>query len=114
MNDPALEVATNLSRAILLGINGTEPAELPSELVAAMQEVIAGSYAKQTRDLEKLLKLLADDDLAAEVAAKCDDECHDDRYCSTCEHRMDGIDAYRNYVLEQLKASANGNGSTAP
>lgn len=47
----------------------------------------------------RLLDILKDDTLAIKIARDCFDPAHDDRWCSTCEARIDGIEAYREYIL---------------
>ena len=46
--------------------------------------------------MSKTLRQCVDDDgLAKEVACRCHDPHHDDRWCSTCQARADGIEEYR-------------------
>jgi len=47
--------------------------------------------------------ILADDVLAQRVARDCSDPQHDDRWCSTCQARMDGIADYREAVAKAMK-----------
>jgi hypothetical protein len=70
------------------------------DLKAARQQ--SAELAALRERLSKVERLLADDDFSLEVARKCFDPCHDDRYCSTCSARDDGIDAYRAAIAAAL------------
>jgi len=48
--------------------------------------------------------LLADDMFADGVARDCHDRHHDDRSCSTCAARRDGIEEYRNAIARVTEA----------
>ena len=52
--------------------------------------------------LRAVVAKLNDDEIADRVGRDCHDNCHDARYCGTCEVRLDGIYAYR----EQIQAAA--------
>ena len=53
-------------------------------------------------ELEAVVAKLNDNEIADRVGRDCHDNCHDARYCGTCEVRLDGIYAYR----EQIQAAA--------
>ena len=46
-----------------------------------------------------ILARLRDEDLSIQISQKCNDPWHEDRYCPTCEARLNGIDDYRRAVL---------------
>ena len=52
---------------------------------------------------ELLDALINDDDIANEIAADCHSRTHDNRWCSTCNSRGDGIDAYRTMLQQFMK-----------
>lgn len=56
----------------------------------------------ELHELREKLAMLDDDSFADSVARDCHDKDHDDRWCTTCAARSDGIEAYR----EALKAAA--------
>ena len=56
-------------------------------------------FAKLSARDATIAKLLNDDEIADRIATDCHDPQHDDRWCSTCDARMNGILAYRKAIL---------------
>jgi|GEM_PF-3165490 len=52
--------------------------------------------------LEEVRSILDDKDLMDTIGRDCHDPYHERRWCSTCEARLNGIDAYRNAILQLL------------
>ena len=49
----------------------------------------------EVRRLEGVVEKLGDDGFANSIGRDCHDPQHDDRWCATCDARLDGIYAYR-------------------
>ena len=52
--------------------------------------------------IEKILGIISDDDLADSISKDCHDKYHDDRWCQTCNSRLDGIDDYQREILSRI------------
>ena len=58
----------------------------------------------------ELADALNNEELAYSVAGNCNDPSHDERYCSRCAARSDGIDDYRDALralLAKIDAAKN-------
>lgn len=64
------------------------------EALAAKDKELEALRAERDK-LLVVVKRAADDGLAGRIARDCHDPRHDDRWCSTCEGRADGIEAFQ-------------------
>jgi hypothetical protein len=56
----------------------------------------------ETVKLNKLLDIINNEDIINSIATKCNSQYHDDRWCSVCESRLDGIDDFIQYIKNEL------------
>ena len=61
-----------------------------------------GQSTSAHQDVHAIVARLRDDALAERVACDCHAVGHDDRWCTTCEARLDWIEDYRRAVLRGM------------
>ena len=64
-----------------------------------------GELKAENARLRAIEMRLRDDALFKRVATDCHDPLHDERWCSTCNSRGDGMDAYQQALLAEAASA---------
>lgn len=52
---------------------------------------------------EEIIELIKNEELMDKIGKKCNDKCHDDRWCPACESRLNGIYDFVESLIQNLR-----------